>query len=207
MHNYVSAPKAEGAVERSKAELCFGRHLSSMAGSPWYIQFDLEKMSICIESKTHPEDSHFVSIGPYFAIPLPVIPIPKGVYLLISPPKKKPFTEKILVVLKSKDGELSFDPSKVILIRANKTEVHPSDFECSWYEVDDNENEQTLIRNSGVIDIRPSNLGSTSCDLAMDSDDWTFELFVKGIEREGQAVEVPPIYFQRASNWWGDVAP
>src|SRR5581483_775776 len=89
MHNYVSAPNAEGAVEKSKAELCFGRHLSSQAQSPSYIQFDFEKVSLCVESKSYPQESHMISIGPYFVIPLPIIPLPKGVYRLISPPEKK----------------------------------------------------------------------------------------------------------------------
>ena len=207
MHNYVSSPKAVGTIEKSMSELCPSRHLASQNQSPSFIQLELQKIALCVESETYKNDPHIVLIGPYIVVPLPIIPMPYGIYKLMFPPKQKNIVQVVNLSLRSKEGDLSFDPRQVTLVKKDKTVLTPRRFECSWSKLDNHGNRREFTNYSGVIPIKMANEGATACSLIIDSYDWDFVFLIRGIDAKGEPVVVPPVHFQRGSNWWGDVAP
>lgn len=202
-HAYVSSPGANGAVETIRSKHCMWSTLDQKTNT----YFEIQTTDLCIGSKYNYQESHIVLIGPYVVVPVPLIPMPIGIFELLFPPKKKAFAEEISVNLESKKGDLSFNPMEVILVNKNNTELKPLRFECTWYETDNNGNQHNFVYKFGIIPIKESKDGSTFCKITFDSYDWSFDLLINGLEANGQPILIPPIHFQRGSYWFLEVAP
>jgi len=179
-HVYLSSPKAEGAVEKSQSVLCPSQGLHG--SRPSFIQFEFKKIDICIESETPLDQDHYYLIGPAFLVFLPFIPAPYGVYDFLFSPRHKKHSEDILLILKRKEGQLSLDLAKAMLLRANHNEAHPVSVKCPI--------DQHLV---------------TYCHVIFDSKDWSFSLLIGEIKIDGQPIIVPAIHFNRASGWSAQV--
>src|SRR5579863_6726195 len=143
---------------------------------------NLKKIDICIESETPLDQDHYYLIGPAFLVFLPFIPAPYGVYDFLFSPRHKKHSEDILLILKRKEGQLSLDLAKAMLLRANHNEAHPVSVKCPI--------DQHLV---------------TYCHVIFDSKDWSFSLLIGEIKIDGQPIIVPAIHFNRASGWSAQV--
>ena len=90
---------------------------------------------------------------------------------------------------------------QVEFIKKDQAVLNPRQFECTWNEIDDQGNKHKFTYHSGIIPIKVTNAGPAVCKLTIQSQDWDFDLLINGIEIEGEPILVPPIRFQRGSNW------
>jgi hypothetical protein len=173
MRGYVSSPTAEGGIAKSETELCV----------------KLQTLDLCAKSATVPDQFHLFFLGLYAGVPLPLIPAPSGIYAYFFPPDTKPVTEEITIRLFDNERTFTFDPTKVVLEKTDRSRWNPTQYECAVDEL----GYQRKFTSAFLI---PPTKG-IYCRLTFESHEWDFDLRVNGIEINDRPLEAPPIRFRR----------
>jgi hypothetical protein len=173
MRGYVSSPTAEGGIEKSETELCV----------------TLQTLDLCAKSATVLDQFHLFFLGLYAGVPLPLIPVPSGIYAYFFPPATKPAAEEITIRLFDNEQTFTFDPTKVVLEKSDRSTWNPTQFECAVDELG------YQRKFTSVVLIPPTK--GIYCHLTFESHEWDFDLRVNGIEIKDRPVEAPLIRFRR----------
>jgi len=173
MRGYVSSPTAEGGSIKSETELCVR----------------IKSLDLCAKSAAVPDQFHLFFLGLYAGIPVPLLPMPYGIYEYFSPPEKKAVDEEIVLRLLDNNEKFSFDPMKVVLKKMDQGTLTPSKFECA---VDELGYQRKFTSASEIPDTK-----GIYCRLTFDSHDWDFDLLVGGIETKKGPLDAPLIHFKR----------
>jgi|ERR1700693_618304 len=189
-HSFDSVAKDDKIYQKEKNdEWCHKGY--SFSRKPSYREYEFEKVIVCLGTYPSIKQSHAYFVGPFIGFPLPIFPTPFIISDLISPLPEKEIGQTVHILYKTKKQGITFDPSKVRLIKIDKSNLIPESVSCG--------------RDSHIS--RYDDQDPASCEIKFDAYEWDFDLLVNGFELDGKPYELPIIHFIRGSSWSGDTAP